>query len=211
MEHLRWLLLAVSGFLSGSVMFCAIIPKIFLHTDVYEISDDHTYGVFNVFKHCGAKAGIPCLILELSKGAVPVLLASLSQNTNTLAFSFVMAAPVLGHAVGIFNRLRGGKCVAVTFGVTLGLIPVAWIAVAVLVFFYVLFSTLFKIESRTVRSIVVYALFAITACTVFCLMRLIYVAIGCLLISVFPIVKFSFALSAERRIQKNTTSTTHNR
>ncbi len=190
MEILYWNLFIAGGFLLGSIMFCEYIPKKILHKDIYKISVDNNPGAFNVFKHCGKRIGIPCLILDMLKGFLPVFLACYVMDTNSLAFSFVMAAPVLGHALGVFNHLHGGKCIATSFGVLLGLIPVTWLPVVTLAAFYILFSTLIKIKNASIRSVVVYALFIAVICTVLGIFRLPYAAIGCGFISLLPIVKF---------------------
>ena len=100
MEILYWILFIFGGFFLASIMFCELIPKIILHKSIYEISVDNNPGAFNAFKHCGLKVGIPCLLLDVMKGFIPVLLASLLMNANNIAFSFVLIAPVFGHAVG---------------------------------------------------------------------------------------------------------------
>lgn len=193
MEILYWLLLILGGFLLGSIMFCEWIPKIVLHKDICEISVDNNPGAFNVFKHCGKKIGCICLLLDELKGFVPVLLASLLMNADCIAFSFVLVAPALGHAVGLFNRFRGGKCIAVSFGIAFGLIPVTWIAIVALAALYILFSTVIKIRNAGKRSVVVYALFAVITCTALCVLAKPYVAAGCVLLALLPIVKFLFS------------------
>ena len=186
-----WILLIFGGFLLGSVMFCQIIPKVFLHKDIYEISEDHNSGTFNVYKYCGMKVAIPCLILDMLKGFVPVLIASLLMDTDNVAFSLVLVAPVLGHAVGLFNKFHGGKCVATSFGVTLGLIPVAWIAFAVQLTLFILLSTLIKVKPRNARCVAVYVLFAVIVCTTLGVLGQGYVALGCGLVALLPILKFA--------------------
>lgn len=193
MDILYWNLLIAVGFLLGSIMFCEFIPKKLSHKDIYKISVDNNPGAFNVFKHCGKKIGIPCLFLDMLKGFIPVFLASIVMDTENILFSFVMVAPVLGHAIGLFNRFHGGKCIATSFGVLLGLIPVTWIPVVTLAVFYILFSTVIKIKNASIRSVVVYALFAAVMCTVLGILRMPSCSIGCGFISLFPIVKFLFS------------------
>lgn len=192
MEIFYWLLLIVGGFLLGSVMFCELIPKTFLHKSIYEISIDNNSGAFNVFKHCGKKIGILCLFLDVIKGFIPVILASLFMNAKIIAFPFVMVAPALGHAIGLFNHFHGGKCIAVSFGIMFGLIPVTWVGIVVLATLYILFSTVAKIKNAAKRSVVVYALFATIVCITLGVLDLIYAAIGCALLAIIPIVKFVF-------------------
>ena len=190
MEYLYWSLLIIGGFLLGSIMFFELIPKKLLHKDICEISVDNNPGAFNVFKHCGKKIGIPCLLLDVLKGFIPVLLASLLMDTNNIAFVFAMVAPALGHAVGMFNRFHGGKCIAVSFGIMFGLIPVTWIEIVALAFFYILFSTVIKIKNSAIRSVIVYAIFAVVSCVVLWLLGITYAAVGCGLVALLPIMKF---------------------
>ena len=193
MEILYWFLLISGGFLLGSIMFCELIPRIVLKKDIYKISVDNNPGAFNAIKHCGKKIGIPCLVLDVSKGFIPVLLASLFMNTESIAFSFVIVAPALGHAIGLFNRFHGGKCIAVSFGITLGLIPVSWISFVILASLYIVFSTVIKINPASKRSVVVYALFFVINCTVLGATGCFFTAIGCGMLSLLPIVKFLFS------------------
>lgn len=193
MGFFYWTLLILGGFFLGSIMFCGLIPKIVLQKDVVAISVDNNPGAFNVFKHCGNKIGIPCLLLDGLKGLIPVLLASLLMDTDSIAFSCVLVAPVLGHAVGLFNKFHGGKCITVSFGVMLGLIPVTWIGIVSLAALFVLFTAVIKISPASKRSLVVYALFEIIVCPVLGVLRLFYVMIGCGAVSLLPIIKFVFS------------------
>ena len=170
-------------------MFCRIIPKLFLHKDICEISDDHNPGAFNVIKHCGKGVGILCLLLDVLKGFIPVLLASLFMDTTCWAFALVMAAPVLGHAVGMFNRFHGGKCIAVSFGVMFGILPATWIGIVVLAALYILFSTAIKINPNSKRSVIVYSLFGAIGCVLCAVYGMPSVAFGCLTVAVIAIVK----------------------
>lgn len=193
MEILYWVLLIFGGFLLGSIMFSELIPKKILHKDICGISVDNNPGAFNVFKHCGKKLGIPCLLLDGFKGLIPVLCASLLMGKDSTAFSFVLIAPVLGHAVGLFNKFHGGKCITVSFGVMLGLIPVTWIPIVTLAVLYILFSTVIKIRPASIRSLVVYVLFAIIVCPVLGVLRLFFVMLGCGIVALLPIIKFIFS------------------
>lgn len=193
MEILYWLLLIMGGFFLGNIMFCELIPKKILHIDIREISVDNNPGAFNVFKHCGIKFGIPCLLLDVLKGFIPVLHASLLMDTNNIAYSFVLIAPVLGHAIGLFNKFHGGKCVAVSFSVLFGLIPVTWIPIVALVALYILFSTAIKIKPASKRCVIVYILFATIACPVLGVLRLFYAMTGCGIVALIPIIKFLFS------------------
>lgn len=193
MEILYWTLLIAGGFLLGSIMFCQLIPKVFLHKDIAAISVDNNPGAFNVFKHCGVKVGIPCLLADELKGFIPVLLASILLDADNIAFAFVIVAPALGHAVGLFNRFRGGKCIAVSFGIVFGLIPVTWIPAVALAALYIVFSALIKIKPASLRSVIVYILFAVICGVALGILKRPYVAVGCGLLAMLPAVKFLFS------------------
>lgn len=201
MTILYWTLFIVTGFLSGSILYCKIIPKLLLHKDICEISDDHNPGAVNVFKHCGVKWGLFCLLLDVLKGFVPVLLASIFMDSDSIAFTFVMVAPALGHAVGIFNRFHGGKCISVSFGIMFGIMPVTWIGLTILAVLYIFFSVAVKIKPHSRRSILVFCIFGVASSITLGLLDMLFVAIGCLAIAVIAVVKHAMELVASNRAQ----------
>ncbi len=80
-----------------------------------------------------------------------------------------------------------------SFGITLGLIPVSWISFVILASLYIVFSTVIKINPASKRSVVVYALFFVINCTVLGATGCFFTAIGCGMLSLLPIVKFLFS------------------
>lgn len=184
-----WALMIGGGFLAGGVMFSKLIPKLLTNADICEASDDKNPGAYNAFAHCGKKIGSLCLILDVLKGLVPVLLCCLLLNPENMLFSLVMLAPVLGHAVGLFNRFHGGKCIAVSFGVLFGILPVTRFALLLLAVLYIFFSTVVKIHPNSKRSILVYLLFGVGSYVFLKFHGLLSLAVGCALIAVTVIVK----------------------
>jgi acyl phosphate:glycerol-3-phosphate acyltransferase len=66
--------------------------------------------------------GLPTILLDVAKGFVPALVASLL--VDDLAGALAGGAAMLGHARPLFLGFeRGGKAVATTGGVLLGLAP----------------------------------------------------------------------------------------
>lgn len=173
----------------GSIMFCRTIPALLTRKDICAISDDHNPGAFNAFKHFGKGVGAICLALDLLKGFLPVFIASLLLDKSNPQLALVMVAPVLGHAVGTFNRFRGGKCIATSFGVMLGILPVTFIGLTVLAVLYVLFSTLIKINPNRTRSIITFALYGVVCAVTLGVLGLYNVATGCVAIAIIAIVK----------------------
>ncbi len=185
-----WLLYIIGGFLLGSMMFSQWLPNHFLKKDVTDLSDDQNPGATNVFITCGPVWGLLCLSLDMMKGFLPVYLGFRFLDPSSLWFALVMAAPVVGHAVAPLNSFHGGKCIATTFGVLLGLFPLTHI-VLLLAGIYLIFSTVLKINPNRIRSIAAFGLFGLIS-----LISLIYhnqyaIAIGCMLISLIVIMKHS--------------------
>ena len=140
------------GYLSGSILYAYLLPKYICHIDIMKDSDDHNPGTFNAFALAGTQVGILVIALELLKGFLPIWLASHILDTRRWMFAFVLCAPVAGHAFPLFYPKRGGKAIAVSFGVLLGLLP-RYRPVLLLIFFYLLFSFLIVVKPHLYRSI----------------------------------------------------------
>lgn len=198
MKIFLWTLLIVGGFLLGSVHFSRIIVRGVTGKNVCEASDDGNPGTVNTFKLCGTGWGLLCLFLDVFKGFLPVLLAVLLLDPHSRAMILVTAAPVLGHATGIFNKMRGGKCIAVSFGVLFGLLPVSY-ALIFLAVPYIIFSTLIKINPNGLRSIITYTLFALIASAVDVARHMPFIAISCVVVAAIVIFRHALKLKEEMR------------
>ncbi len=140
----------VVGFVSGSVMYSYLLPRWFYKTDITQISDDGNPGTANVAKLVSVPCGLLCLILDLTKGILPVWIASHRLNTQSMLFALVIAAPVLGHAFSPLLHFHGGKAIATSFGVLLGILPMEPIVVLLAVFM-VLFSVVIVVKPHSHR------------------------------------------------------------
>ncbi len=127
------LLYIVLGYLSGSILFARIAAGLFHKNTILTDSADANPGTANAFVYGGFLCGIFTLLGDLLKGFLPVYLFLHTQHASALPFSFILAAPVLGHAFPIFYRFKGGKGIAVSFGCLLGLLPER-LPVAILIF-----------------------------------------------------------------------------
>lgn len=196
-----WMVLILCGYLSGSIMFSRKIPIIFGMQDIVENSDDHNPGSSNVFKLCGVKIGIICLVLDIFKGFAPVFLSYLFVNVREMPFALAMLAPVLGHATAPFDSFKGGKCIATSFGVMIALLPISRIGF-ILAFLYIFFSVVIKIKLHKARSIVTYSVFAVISALLLTYRSFISIAAGCVLISAVVIIKHTKLFSNGREKEK---------
>ncbi len=79
-------------------------------------------GASNVWRTYGRWYGVPVVLLDTAKGFVPALVFSLT--VSPLAGVLAGAGAMVGHARPLFLRFeKGGKMVATTGGVCLGVAP----------------------------------------------------------------------------------------
>lgn len=115
-------LLLLAGYLSGSVLYAPLFARLLGKDGALERSRDGNPGTANAFVYGGFLCGVLTLACELAKGALPVLLWRHTGGANA-CLPLMLAAPVAGHVLPLWHGGRGGKGIAVTFGVLLGLLP----------------------------------------------------------------------------------------
>jgi len=182
---MTYLVYALLGYLSGSVLYSYYLPLWFKRIDVTADTADGNPGAFNCIAKAGWPIGLLALVCDFLKGALPVLAASHILDTNRWAFALVIAAPVAGHAWPLFRRFRGGKAITVSFGAAAGLLPL-WEPVAVLGACYLFFSLVVRLDPHRFRSIVTYLVFSLG---VLSRLGFLPVTLGCLLMSAIVTVK----------------------
>ena len=107
------------GFFLGSIPFSYLLGRLIAHADIRSFGDGNPGGI-NAWRAGGWRAGMPAMLLDFLKGAVPVGVARLMVGISGGGLVPVAIAPVAGHAFSPFLRLRGGKAVAATFGAWAG-------------------------------------------------------------------------------------------
>ncbi len=141
------LLLVLGSYLVGAIPFGLLVTRSAAGRDIRKEGSGNI-GASNVFRVAGPAAGAIVLVLDMLKGAAPVLVA------RRLAFGpasivAVGIAAIAGHNWSVFLRGRGGKGVATSYGVLLALSPPAgeiaagiWIVIAVVTHYASLASLL---------------------------------------------------------------------
>lgn len=154
---MRTITYIIMGYIMGSILFAQVFSKLF-NKNILQESKDGNPGTANAFMYGGFWCGVLTLFFELFKGAVPVYLYLRGvniQSASTAVLASVIAAPVIGHIYPIFNKFHGGKGIAVTFGVLLGLVPI-WSPVLLLAFFFIFFSMIVRVSPHIHRTVVTY-------------------------------------------------------
>ncbi len=109
-------ILTLLSFISGAIPFSVIAGFILLNKDIRNYGDGNP-GAGNAWVAGGWISGVPATILDFSKGFIPVFLSINRFDVTGLWLVAIALAPILGHAFSPFLKFRGGKAVAVTFGV----------------------------------------------------------------------------------------------
>ena len=116
-----WWLLVPAAYLLGSVSFAYWAGRI-KGKDLRKEGSGNL-GATNAGRVLGWHWFAAVFILDIAKGTLPVL-ASHSANDPWLPIA-VAAAAVLGHVFTCFHGFKGGKAVATSLGVLIGLAPPA--------------------------------------------------------------------------------------
>ena len=142
---MKTFILIVIAYILGSIPNALWIGKVFRGIDIREHGSKNT-GSTNAARVLGAKLGILTLMLDISKGAIPVALsffmkADLLENmTGISSLDPIMVGifAIIGHSFSLFMKFKGGKAVATTVGVFTVLVPKALLLAAVV--FFVIFA-----------------------------------------------------------------------
>ena len=136
---MKFAILIIAAYLCGSIPFGLIIAKAY-GIDLRSIGSGNI-GATNVSRALGRKWAYVCFFMDVLKGFVPMLIAaSLYTSSPGITELFlalaVGVAAILGHIFPIYVKFKGGKGVATSFGIALGLWPYYTIcaAIAVIVF-----------------------------------------------------------------------------
>jgi glycerol-3-phosphate acyltransferase PlsY len=116
----------VVAYLLGSLPFAFLIARS-AGKDLRTIGSGNI-GATNLARAVGRKWGYFCFALDVLKGLVPVALVRVlvgASNTPVLLSLWLTVgiAAILGHVFPVYLRFKGGKGVATSFGVALGLWP----------------------------------------------------------------------------------------
>jgi glycerol-3-phosphate acyltransferase PlsY len=129
-----WYAFAIVGFIAGSIPFGVLLARR-RGVNIKEHGSGNI-GATNVARVLGARLGLIVLLLDASKGALPVLLAQHYCSWRSVV-ALTGAAAILGHCFSPFLRGKGGKGVATAFGVFLVIAPeLAGISVIAFVIFW---------------------------------------------------------------------------
>jgi acyl phosphate:glycerol-3-phosphate acyltransferase len=117
---------ALTGWLAGSIPSGYWVVRLVRGIDIRRVGS-RSIGATNVWRVLGWRYAVPVIVLDVAKGFVPALLGAVL--VDDLAGVLAGGAAMAGHWRPLFLRFeRGGKIVATTAGVLLGVAPVLALA-----------------------------------------------------------------------------------
>jgi len=131
----KFVAVVLIGYLLGSIPFGLLISKRSGKVDVRQYGSGKI-GATNVLRAAGRKAAALVVVLDVSKGALAVVLAGLIVSRSYLVVGdfglgalvaqvLAALAAMAGHNWSVFLKFQGGRGVATFFGGLIALCPVA--------------------------------------------------------------------------------------
>jgi glycerol-3-phosphate acyltransferase PlsY len=143
-----YIIFSIVAYLLGSIPSAVWVGKAWYDIDVREHGSKNA-GATNTFRVLGKKPGIVVLSIDIIKGALatflPVIVLNSTlriENEHVIQIQILAAIfAVIGHVFPIFAQFKGGKGVATSLGVIIGLQPLAaLICVTLFLLFFILFK-----------------------------------------------------------------------
>ncbi|HLR73914.1 MAG TPA: glycerol-3-phosphate 1-O-acyltransferase PlsY [Virgibacillus sp.] len=147
---MEYVIFAIIAYLLGSIPSALIVGKVGYGLDIREQGSGNL-GATNTFRVLGIKAGSIVVLSDILKGTVATLVPLLFDVDVYRLIIGIFA--VIGHTYPIFARFKGGKAVATSGGIILGVSPLLFI-IMVLTFLLSLYISKYVSLSSMITGIV---------------------------------------------------------
>lgn len=151
-------LMLILSYLIGAIPNGYVIGKVFFKKDIREFGSGNT-GATNSFRVLGKPAGFIVTFLDIFKGFItvffPLWFSVHAQGPISTFFThglIVGIFAIIGHVYPIYLKFKGGKAVATSAGVVLGVNPILLLILAV-IFFGILYLTKYVSLSSIITAI----------------------------------------------------------
>jgi len=136
---MSWLASLAMSYLIGSISFSYLLGKKLAGIDIRTQGSGNA-GATNTLRVLGPVPAVIVLILDAAKGLAAMGLAHWLSGGSPLVFAFAGIFAIIGHNWPVYHGFRGGKGIATTLGVSIGLSPTAFL-IAALVTVLVIYLT----------------------------------------------------------------------
>ena len=162
------IVMLILSYLIGAFPSGLIIGKLFFKKDIRQYGSGNT-GATNSFRVLGRPAGFIVTFLDIFKGFItvffPLWFPVLADGVISTFFTnglIVGLFAILGHVYPIYLKFNGGKAVATSAGVVLGVNPILLLILAIIffsvlkIFKYVSLSSIIAAISCVIGSIIIH-------------------------------------------------------
>jgi len=119
--NIAWL--TIVSYLLGAVPFGLLVAK--MHGMDIRSAGSGNIGATNVFRVVGKGWGIFTLVLDALKGFIPAFVFPMLGNLDGEWGVLFGLAAIIGHTFPVYLKFKGGKGVATSAGMLLGIAPFA--------------------------------------------------------------------------------------
>jgi len=123
---MEYIIFAVIAYLLGSIPSGILVAKIGYKTDIRKHGSGNL-GTTNIFRVLGMKAGIIVMLSDILKGTLATLIPLFfAADVHRLIIGIFA---VIGHTYPVFAKFNGGKAVATSAGIILGIYPLFFVII----------------------------------------------------------------------------------
>lgn len=122
---MRLVIAIVASYLLGAIPTSYLVAKRVRGIDLRTVGS-RSLGATNLYRVLGWKFALPVGMFDALKGATPVALFAPWAGLDTTGAVLLGGVAVLGHVFSVFVNFNGGKGVATSAGIVLGLAPGAF-------------------------------------------------------------------------------------
>jgi glycerol-3-phosphate acyltransferase PlsY len=114
-------------YLIGSLPFGLIVGKVTRGVDIRQFGSGNI-GFTNALRTLGWRPALTVLLADIAKGIIAVMFSRAALETEGWAVAGGLAG-IAGHNWSVFLKFQGGRGIATSFGVLVGLVPGVALAV----------------------------------------------------------------------------------
>lgn len=113
------IIFVILAYLFGAFPTAYVIYKLKKGGDIREFGSGNVGGT-NVTRTLGVSSGILTIIIDIMKGFIPILILYFLFPGDIILLSITVVVVVLGHDFPVYIRFKGGKGIATSAGVIIG-------------------------------------------------------------------------------------------
>lgn len=129
-RDMDYVLFAIIAYVLGSIPTALIVGKVGYNIDIRQHGSGNL-GATNTFRVLGIKAGSIVTVSDILKGTIATLIPLIPIFEVEVYPLAIGLFAVLGHTYPLFAKFKGGKAVATSSGIILGVSPLLFVVIII--------------------------------------------------------------------------------